>query len=434
MVKKKRVNAQWLDWRSSLILLKNTEFIVLLLIGVLFLFFRAYGLETKSIFGIDQVTNGWAAKSILVDGDWPLVGMIAKGNTGFYIGPFYYYFVAFFYKLTNLDPIAAPLISLATSLISIGFIYFIVKRIFNKWVAIIAVFIHSVSAFTIQFDRIQWPVAFIPVVSLIIFYCLYQISQKKENYIIPLCITFGFSFHIHFTSVFYIAFILLALPFFPFTKKALIHIAVGLFLLVLFFIPTYISEQQSKGSQVKHFDSFLESNYHGIHLRRIMQLMGDAFIQFEGYLTFKFLKPLKYLLIPLFVFLLLKKVRTRREIVLSYLVIIWFAVPWFIFSTYKGELTDYYFSVTLPICLMIVSYLLYRLFAIKKSKIMIGLGLLFAGLYLAINSQRFFKQSAWGIEYYKNIVFDRVEREGVIPFQEGTTESFFYYVFFEYKK
>ena len=85
-----------------------------LILGILFVFhvfFRFYGFEEKHGFSWDQVDNAWAAKNILVEHKFPLVGMVAKQNSGFYIGPMYYYYVAFFYLLTNLDPIASVFIA-----------------------------------------------------------------------------------------------------------------------------------------------------------------------------------------------------------------------------------------------------------------------------------------------------------------------------------
>ena len=54
-------------------------------------------MDQKNPFGYDQVDNAWAAKNIIINHWYPLVGMVAKANSGIYIGPVYYYLIAVFY-------------------------------------------------------------------------------------------------------------------------------------------------------------------------------------------------------------------------------------------------------------------------------------------------------------------------------------------------
>jgi len=95
-------------------------------------------MNNKFPFGWDQVDNAWAAKNLIVDHRIPLVGMVAKHNTGFFIGPVYYYLVAFFYWITNLNPIASQYIALTTSVFTFFVIFFITKKLFNFKVALVA--------------------------------------------------------------------------------------------------------------------------------------------------------------------------------------------------------------------------------------------------------------------------------------------------------
>ena len=112
--------------------------LTLLLIFVFFIFLRFYLLEEKSSFGWDQVDNAWAAKNIIVDKKLPLVGMQAKGSSGFFIGPYYYYLLVPVYFLTNLDPIASGIFAGITSVISFFIIYFITRSLFSNKIALLA--------------------------------------------------------------------------------------------------------------------------------------------------------------------------------------------------------------------------------------------------------------------------------------------------------
>ena len=74
-----------------------------------------------------------------------LVGMQAKLNSGIFIGPFYYYYIALFYFITNLDPIASGIAAGFTGIITFFVIYFVTKSLFSEKVAFIAVFLYTIS-------------------------------------------------------------------------------------------------------------------------------------------------------------------------------------------------------------------------------------------------------------------------------------------------
>ena len=133
-------------------ILQRKLWVILIMIFAVHLFFRFYQLEERNPFGWDQVDNAWAAKNIIVEHKWPLVGMVAKQNTGFYIGPLYYYFIAPFYWIFNLDPIASPIAAGITSIVSFFVLFFITKKLFSFNVALMASFINTVSFFTISAD------------------------------------------------------------------------------------------------------------------------------------------------------------------------------------------------------------------------------------------------------------------------------------------
>ena len=233
-------------------LLKKKELLFVLLIFLVFLFTRFYQLEERSEFRWDQVDNAWAAKDILIDGKLPLVGMVAKQNTGFYIGPLYYYFVAPFYWLFNFDPIASAVIGRVASIITFIILYIVTKKIFGKTTALLSILLYALSFFIINADAYQWPINFIPIVSLVIFYFLYRVISGNEKDIIPLSIFTGLSFHLNFTAVFFPIIIALSSPFFPRTKKTLRYILMGLLLFILFLIPNIVYELQNKGTSTSH--------------------------------------------------------------------------------------------------------------------------------------------------------------------------------------
>lgn len=402
--------------------------ILLLIIFVLHIGLRVYQLEEKAVFGPDQVDNAWTAKNLIVNKKIPLEGMVAKANTGFYIGPLYYYYIIPFYAVTDLDPIASPIIAALTSIFTFFVLFFCIRGIFSREVAFVAVFLYAVASYAIGFDRIQWPVNFIVPVSLLIFYSLYKIIAGKSKYIFLLSILLGASLHINFTSVFFFILVFLALPFFPRNKKTLKYILLAIPLFLIFLIPSFFAELQSKASSSRHIASYVQTYYHGIHLVRVLQLAKDAFIEFDGMLYLPSLKILKYILLPLFALLYLRRHRTQEKMLVCYLMILWFLVPWGVFSVYRGEISNYYFSLTRPIVLIVISYLLVtvgRLPSIIPKITIVCVLLLFA----YVNITAFFQSRVQNLSFYKQKMFPEAKAGGKHPFTAGSPESYLFYYY-----
>jgi len=401
----------------------------ILLIFVVFIFslgLRIYGMDNKYPFGWDQVDNAWAAKNIIINHEFPLVGMVAKGNAGFYIGPAYYYFVAIFYWLTSLNPIASQYIALITSIFTFFVIFFVVKKIFNFKVALLACFINSISFAGFSFDAVQWPVNFLSGISLLIFYFLYKLLNGEEKYVIFLALIVGLVFHIHFTAVFFPIIIFLCLPLLPRTKKMLLYLLLSMPLFLMWLVPNFIYQLQNS-SQLSNLSNYLNTYYHGFHLRRFFQLTGDGLIPFDPFLFFAAIKPFKILLLPIFLLVSLKEKASKNRIILSCMILIFFLVPWLVFSTYKGEISDYYFSINRFIALMILSYLLSRVIFTKK--LLIGIiAIIFLFYYSFQNLNLIVNYSDAGAlkQRFKNVK-PYIESGRKVEFQQGSADSYIYY-------
>ncbi|MEK7502050.1 MAG: glycosyltransferase family 39 protein [Patescibacteria group bacterium] len=411
--------------KKYLKLLKNNKIILVIsAIFLLNLFTRTYQLDIKNPFGYDQVDNAWAAMNIIVNHKFPLVGMVAKANSGVYVGPLYYYIVSFFYFIFNLNPIASQAIAVFSGIFTFWMIFIIFKKLLSLEAAIIALLLNSFSFNAIMFDRVQWPVQLLPTVSLLIFHLLYKITLGDVKKIIPLSIAVGFSFSLHFTSIFFSLIILFSLPLFPRTRETLKYGFIAISILIASITPNIIYLIASK-NYISNTAYFSDA-YHGFHLRRMSQLIGDALIQFDPYILLERLKPLKIILVPLFFLIYLKKNTSLEAKKICYLIALWFLVPWVIFSLYSGEISDYYFAVNRFIALLIIVYFINLVFTTKflLGKIVIIifiLGYSINGLNTIIS--------------YKDVgLYDREKtvkkaiREGrEIGFQAGVPESYVYY-------
>lgn len=397
--------------------------IFILLLGVQ-IFTRFSYPDTKSDFSWDQIDNAWAAKNIIYDHKLPLVGMQAKGNTGFYIGPYYYYLITPFYIATDLDPYASIIIAGFTSIVMFFLTYLLVKSMLGENIALFATFFEVFSFYIIGLDRTQWPVNLIAPVSLIIFYSLFKIMNGKSMYIVLLVAAFGFSLHVHFTSVFYVPLILLCLPFFPRKKQTLKYILMSVPIFIFFLFPIIVA---TLGKSSSNIASYLSSSYLGIHLRRLLQISHDGFIEFEGIASLKFFKEIGQLLFPTFLLISFVKLHRTGKVYLVYLSLIWVILPWLFFATYGGELSNYYFSITRPVVFIALAYLLYMLFEYKRTmgKVWVFVILL---SYVYVNSKQFFEFKARGLGYYREKVDEKIKNGTIIEFGQGNPESYLYFI------
>ena len=411
---------------------KNRAFFavfVLLLVALIVTRFSA--METKSLFAYDQVDNAWAVKNILIDGNLPEHGMQAKGNTGFYIGPYYYYFLVPFYFITGMDPIASPIAAGVTAVITFFIVYFVTRSIFDEKVALVAVFINVFSNYILTLDRVQWPVNFIVPISFLVLFSLYKILNGEFKYLLVLAGSIGFSLHIHFTSIFYGIYVLFSIPFVPWSRKIIKSILLSVPIFLIFTLPIFVSYLTSK--QAGTAANYLGSSYHGFHLRRVAQLYKDAIIEFNAILGFKNSHIASLVLLPIFLFLNIHKKYKRKNIVLVYLSVLWILIPWFAFSTYSGELTNYYFGITRTVAIISISYLVIKLINLKK--IYINLLLLVLGVtYVYLNMQSFINQGPQSLAKTRESVKAKIGNGQKVEFVQGDPESYLYFYYKELPK
>lgn len=408
---------------------KDKRRILLLAIFSLFIFLRFYEIETKSIFGFDQVDSAWAAKDIIVDHKFPLIGPENKLGSGFFVGPLYYYLISIFYFFTDLDPIAAGLFAGFTSVIGFFTLFFVTKKLFSFNLALIAVLLNTVSYSAIQFDRIQWEINFVPIVSTLAFYFLYKTIRGNEKNILYLGIILALAFHVHLTAaVFIAATILLTLPFFPKTKKTLLYFMYSAPILLLSLSPIIIVNILNDHSYILKQLQYAESSFHGINPTRISQLFEDAFIHIESYLDFPLIRFLSVVVVPSFLIIYYLNRPSRESFAMIYLVFLFFAVPLLILSTYSHEISDYYFSTNRFIGLIALSYIIYKLIELKKTAVIASF-IIFTLYYSTISIERFFSKPVIGLSNHRAYVIEHVQQHKIIPFLHGSPHSYLYYFY-----
>jgi 4-amino-4-deoxy-L-arabinose transferase-like glycosyltransferase len=387
-----------------------------------FVFLRFYDLEHKTPFAWDQTSNAWMMRQVLVEHKFPLEGMVAKASTGFYIGPGYYYLLAPFYWAFQRDPIAAPVFAGFVAIASFWVFYLTILHMFSKSAALWSAALHTVSFHAIVSSRVPWPVIFIPMVSLGIFYSLYLILQGKPKALLLLAALLGFSFHIHFTAVYFLLIVGLLLPAIVRKAFSIKYILAALGVFILFFIPQIIVGVTNSFSSGQNALNYTSLYYHGFHLRRMMQLLPDAFIQFEGLLFFRELRLGGVVILPLFLFVLWYT-KHKTFLWVAVLSILWILVPWLVMTLYSGEISEYYFASTLPVAIMSIGFL-FSILSAHRVGLVIALGLF--GVYATFNIQRFLRPSKGVLPVARKEAMRALEEGRAIDFSEGDPASYLY--------
>lgn len=187
---------------------KYIKNIILLTIFVIFVFFRFYNFENRVVFDWDQERDALVAYDMIVNHKPTLIGPRVVGPEGFFLGPYFSYLIVPFYLIANLNPQISILLFLFTvSLVTFFGMYVILKKIFDKTVAFIFLFLWSINPLLITYETTSWNPILISIGIVWLFYILYKIYQKNETKDwIFLGLNLGLFFHFHFQYIFVIIF------------------------------------------------------------------------------------------------------------------------------------------------------------------------------------------------------------------------------------
>lgn len=177
--------------------MKNWLYLTLSAIIIsLALFLRLYHIENRAPFDWDQ-NRDYVATGAIVAGHPTMVGPVARGDGGFFLGPLYYYLLTPGYLLTRGNPLALPITSSLFDALAIVFILMLFPRIWGKWQSLALGTIWSVSWFAIEASRISWNVSLIPLWTVLFLYLLTAKSPLSLFKVLFLGLVAGLSWHIH---------------------------------------------------------------------------------------------------------------------------------------------------------------------------------------------------------------------------------------------
>ena len=342
--------------------------IFILLLG---LFFRLYNLEIFYPWGHDQDLFAWIAKDIIIDDHLRLIGQ-ETSIIGVFIGPIFYYLVAFSMALFNMNPLAANIPTTIISLLAIFSIYFVFAKFFGKRAGLIGAFLYAVSPGIVFLDR--WVVPTQPTIlwGIWYLYILFSILKGNIQIFIPLSILIGLIWHVH--IAFIPLLILLPLAYFYGDRKSYKFkhsfrtLAISAVLLLILTAPFFIFEARHNFIQTK---SLLTATYQDrgdlTGIERVAKVinsggrslagafvLSNTVIELNSQLT----TVLPFLLLLGILYLYASKSLIKNQTII---IIAWITVVFLSQLLSKRIITEYYFNNLFVILFLVLAIILSKI-------------------------------------------------------------------------
>lgn len=171
--------------------------IIATLLLILSFTLRFYKFENVVEFDWDQ-NRDYGEVQQIARGKYVILGPVAKGSGGFYLGSLYYYLLYPAYTLMHGSLYALPLISLTLDSFMVVCIYLLLHKSLGKKNALLISIVWVVSWLTIASSRVSWNVALVPIWSLLTTYSLFMVIKNKSlSHFYFLGFLFGLTIHIH---------------------------------------------------------------------------------------------------------------------------------------------------------------------------------------------------------------------------------------------
>lgn len=167
--------------------------------------------------------------------------LIKSGFDAHIAGSFTYYLMSipFFF---DRHPISVAYFTVILNIASIILLFFFAKRFFGESTAFLSALLFAVSPRMVEIARQPWhPSMMIPFL-FIFYYLLFELVISNNSFVLaPLLCLWGIIFQLHFTGIFLLAVLLVALLLFkPQIKPA--NLLIGLAIVLLFYAPYFVYE------------------------------------------------------------------------------------------------------------------------------------------------------------------------------------------------
>jgi len=158
----------------------NNKYLIILIIALstVILFYR---LSDFMLFFGDQGWFYFSARDMVLTGQIPLVG-IASSHPWLHQGAWWTYVLAVVLSIAHFNPLAPGYFSAGLGVITVGFVYFVARRLFSVTTGLIAAFLYATSPLIVINMRMPYHTVFIPFFVLLFLLALSGWIGGKNKY------------------------------------------------------------------------------------------------------------------------------------------------------------------------------------------------------------------------------------------------------------
>lgn len=366
-------------------------------------FLRLYRVSDYMTFLGDEGRDALVVKGIL-EGNLTLLGPRASAGD-FFTGPIYYYMMAPFLWLWQLDPVGPAIMVGLIGTITVWIVYLMGRKLFDEKTGLIAAALYAVSPLVLQYSRSSWNPNVVPFFSLLTMYMLLKAvtSARSWKYYLLTGVFLGICVQLHYISLFLavaIAILVFAMNWYVNGKikivqtiKYYLQIFIGF---LVGFAPFLAFEVRHGFPNIKTIISFIstDSTQSGYATyNAFYEPIADVFFRTFARLIFDFPVSGDYTQFPLIqlqvlglgiiiaaIISLILLLRHKNKFAVMMLGV-WLTIGVLLFGLYKKPIFDYYLVFLFPVPFFLIGNVFSRITELKKGKIYYGV--YFAGLLLA---------------------------------------------------
>lgn len=176
---------------------------ILLTIAIFFLalFIRSRDYTFHAPFDWDQ-NRDYSQVVNITSGDIVILGPVAKGVGGFYLGSLYYYLLVPAFLFMSGSLAALPLTSIIFDSLACALLFLLLHRFTGRKLALAAALLWTFSWYAVAASVVSWNVSLVPLWSVIVIYLsLALMSNPNKKLLYWLAFVGGLSTHIHVATI-----------------------------------------------------------------------------------------------------------------------------------------------------------------------------------------------------------------------------------------
>ena len=330
----------------------NSRTVLIFVLIVVAVFFRIYQLNDRYIFDWDQEDDALKVTEMISSHKPRLIGPRVANESGFFVGPFHYYFLTPFFLAFKGNPYAGAYATIFVAVVTTLVIYILVSKIYSSKIAFLSAIFYAASS-----SVISWNVIYTPMLSIIIFYLCYLLLNGRKNILPILFFIYSFSLNTHLVPATLIIPILVSIIISrvkPNPKQVLLSV----FLFIIPFIPLIIFD-------LRHdFINFLSLRNFILSPKQSFETIHLLFLRsFWRSINFVFLtNPTLIIITRIFIILVsLYEIFKTRNSKLRIFLLSWVLAPLLILSIYRGNIPEYYYGTTIIILPILIALFFNRI-------------------------------------------------------------------------